>query len=249
MPNAAIFADTQDEPASVYRWLDWLEGQLPFPVHRVTRGKLSAHSLKMKVSKKGRRFSATDIPFFTRNVDGSQGKITNRGCTRDFKLQPIFKLARLIGEVPRKTKATQGNKYVTQLIGISLDEVYRMRTPRDWWAVNSYPLIDRKMTRHDCLLWMQKRGFPTPPRSACRYCPFHSNSEWRRLSDEEPDEFALAVQFERDLQAAKRNSDNFGFTPFLHRSLRPLDEVDLSTDDERGQGLLWNNECEGMCGI
>jgi len=25
MPTAAIFADTQDEPASVYRWLDWLE--------------------------------------------------------------------------------------------------------------------------------------------------------------------------------------------------------------------------------
>jgi hypothetical protein len=24
MPTAAIFADTQDEPASVYRWLDWL---------------------------------------------------------------------------------------------------------------------------------------------------------------------------------------------------------------------------------
>jgi hypothetical protein len=24
MPVAAIFADTQAEPASVYRWLDWL---------------------------------------------------------------------------------------------------------------------------------------------------------------------------------------------------------------------------------
>ncbi len=32
MPTAAIFADTQDEPASVYKWLDWLEKQLPFPV-------------------------------------------------------------------------------------------------------------------------------------------------------------------------------------------------------------------------
>ena len=25
MPDAAIFADTQAEPAGVYRWLDWLE--------------------------------------------------------------------------------------------------------------------------------------------------------------------------------------------------------------------------------
>ena len=28
-----------------------------------------------------------------------------------------------------------------------------------------------------------------------------------------------------------------------------LDEVDLSTDVERGQGVLWGNECEGMCGV
>lgn len=38
MPDAAIFADTQAEPQSVYKWLDWLEMQLPFPVHRVTKG-------------------------------------------------------------------------------------------------------------------------------------------------------------------------------------------------------------------
>ncbi len=31
MPDAAIFADTQAEPSSVYEWLDWLEKQLPFP--------------------------------------------------------------------------------------------------------------------------------------------------------------------------------------------------------------------------
>ena len=34
MPKAAIFADTQAEPASVYKWLDWLEKQLPYPVYR-----------------------------------------------------------------------------------------------------------------------------------------------------------------------------------------------------------------------
>ena len=40
MPEAAIFADTQAEPQSVYDWLDWLEKQLPFPVYRVTKGDL-----------------------------------------------------------------------------------------------------------------------------------------------------------------------------------------------------------------
>ena len=38
MPDAAIFADTGWEPKYVYDWLDWLETQLPFPVHRVSGG-------------------------------------------------------------------------------------------------------------------------------------------------------------------------------------------------------------------
>ena len=56
MPDAAIFADTQDEPASVYRWLDWLEKQLPFPVNRVTRGRLSTAALEMRISKAGVKY-------------------------------------------------------------------------------------------------------------------------------------------------------------------------------------------------
>ena len=38
---------------------------------------------------------------------------------------------------------------------------------------------------------------------------------------------------------------------YLHNSRVPLDEVDLSTEEDRGQTTFydaWNNECEGMCG-
>ena len=35
---------------------------------------------------------------------------------------------------------------------------------------------------------------------------------------------------------------------YMHASRQPLDEVDLSTAIERGQGDLFINECEGMCG-
>jgi hypothetical protein len=40
MPVCAIFADTRAEPKGVYAHLDWLERQLPFPVHRVSAGNL-----------------------------------------------------------------------------------------------------------------------------------------------------------------------------------------------------------------
>lgn len=246
MPKCAIFADTQDEPKSVYVWLDWLEKQLPFPVHRVTKGRLSDSSTRMVRTEDGRLYSKTDIPFFTKNrIDGSQGKIVHRGCTRDFKLGPLLKKAKEIGEVKRGQKSIG----VIQWIGISLDEIYRMKPSRDSWALNRWPLVEMKLSRHDCLRWMERAGFPVPPRSACVYCPFHNNAEWRRLKKHEPLEFAGAVNFEKRLQEAKARSNNFQHIPFLHRSLKPLAEVDFSTEEENGQENLFNNECEGMCGV
>jgi hypothetical protein len=248
--DAAIFADTQDEPQSVYSWLQWLEQEIarqphPFPVYRVTAGKLSDRALVIRVTKDGRKFSSSDIPMFTRNVDGSQGKITHRACTFDYKIRPIMKKARELGDIKRGQK-TVG---VVQWIGISLDEVHRMKPSRDAWAESRWPLVDMRMRRHDCLLWMERNGYPKPPRSSCVYCPYHSNAEWRRLKEDEPEAFARAVQFERDLQRVKGGTDNMLSVPFLHKSLKHLDEVDLSTLEDHGQMGLWGEECEGMCGV
>jgi hypothetical protein len=246
MPVAAIFADTQAEPASVYKWLDWLEGQLPFPVYRVTAGNMTAHSLKLRkrVRTVGGPYSQSLIPAHVKNADGTKG-IMGRSCTKNYKLDPLLKKQRELAGIKRGQK-TVG---VISWIGISLDEVYRMKPSRDRWARNRWPLIELEMNRHDCLRWMESNGYPKPPRSACTYCPFHSDNEWRRLKMDEPEDFAGAVQFERDLQAVKRQSDNMNGVPFLHASLLPLDQVDFTTDTERGQGDLFGNECEGLCGV
>jgi len=37
--------------------------------------------------------------------------------------------------------------------------------------------------------------------------------------------------------------------PYIHRSCKPLDQVDLRTAAELGQSDLFNNDCEGMCGV
>jgi hypothetical protein len=286
MPAAAIFADTQAEPAGVYHWLDWLEKQLPFPVHRVTRGSLEKEAVVMRVSKKGSKYSRTDIPFFTLSANGEKAKIPNRSCTADYKIKPIMAACRhLLGPALRswrkehRAALVELNKYkdealrrkkknlplpmypkeawkecqesapLIQWIGISTDEMKRMKVSRDPWAQSRWPLIEKRMSRNACLDWMQRRGFPQPPRSACVFCPFHNNAEWRRLQLEEPEEFQRAVKFEADVQAAKSRSDNMDATPFLHRSCKPLDTIDFRGDVERGQGTLWDDECEGMCGV
>jgi hypothetical protein len=35
----------------------------------------------------------------------------------------------------------------------------------------------------------------------------------------------------------------------MHAQRVPLEQVDLSTAEDRGQLSLFNNECEGMCGV
>ena len=247
MPDAAIFADTQAEPASVYRWLYWLETQLPFPVVRVTRGSITAESLKVRTFKDDpeRKWVKSLIPAFIENPDGTKG-IMGRQCTWSYKVEMLEKTARKLAEIKRGQKDVT----VTQWIGISWDELQRMKHGRKPWVQHRWPLIERKMTRRHCLEWMEANGYPKPPRSACMYCPFHSDAEWRRLKDEEPEAFAASIQFEKDLQAAKAQTDNQRGIPYLHSSLKPLDTVDFSTDIERGQGAFdFNAECAGMCGV
>ena len=246
MPTCAVFADTQAEPESVYAWLDWLEKELPFPVYRVTRGDLTAESLKVVPFRKEphRHWVKSLIPAFIDNKDGTRG-IMGRQCTFAYKVEQLEKATRVIAGIKRGQKTIGA----VQWIGISLDEAHRMKPARKPWVEHRWPLIDAGMKRHDCLRWMERKGYPKPPRSACIYCPFHSDAEWRRLKDEEPKEFKRAVQFERDLQAAKAQTDNQRGKPFLHNSLKPLDEVDLTTDIERGQGEMFGNDCTGLCGV
>ncbi len=247
--SAAIFADTQDEPASVYVWLDWLEAEIqrspfPFPVYRVTIGRLSEKLTTLRQGKNGNIVSGGNIPCHVRQ--GNEiGMMPSRACTFDFKIAPILKKAKLLGGVKRGQK-TVG---VIQWIGISLDEVHRMKPSRDPWAKNMWPLVDMAMKRGDCIEWMARNGYPKPPRSSCIFCPYHSDHEWRRLKTEEPDAFADAVAFEKRFQETKRQTTSMRGVPYLHKSCKPLEEVDFSSEEDRGQMSLFGNECTGMCGV
>ena len=245
MPKCAIFADTQDEPGSVYKWLDWLEKQLPFPVHRVTRGNLTDSLLKLRKRKDGKGYwSFGSIPAYTDSMNGDKGHAP-RECTYSFKVEVLDKEAKKIAGIKRAQKVVG----VIQWIGISLDEIHRMKTPRYKWHCFRYPLVDLRMRRHDCQLWLLRNGYPKAPRSACRQCPYHSDAEWRRLRDQEPEEFAKAVRFEKAYQRTKAQTLGYASIPYLHSSRVPLDQVDFSTDEDHGQQVMFGNECEGLCGV
>ena len=244
MLDFAIFADTQAEPASVYKWLDWLERQLPFPVHRVTKGNMTEAMMTFRTAKDGRVWTKSMIPAFMQAPDGSIG-LLGRSCTANYKITPILQNLRRLCGIKRGEK----NLKITQWIGISYDEIQRMKPSRDKWTQHRWPLIELEMRRHDCIAWLKKHGYPEPPRSACSYCPFHSNKEWRRLRDHEPEAFAEAVRVEQELQRIKAATDNKRSVPWLHKSCVPLDQVNLSTEMDAGQIDMFGNECEGLCGV
>lgn len=241
MPDGAIFADTQWEPKAVYDWLNWLEKQLPFPVYRVSKGNLRDNITKTAHD----RF--VSMPFYLDTGNGEYGMV-RRQCTREFKVEPIEKKTRkLLGYEPRKRIP---ERTAIMWIGISRDEATRMKPARNKWQINRWPLIEKYMTKADCLLWMKRNDYPEPPKSSCIGCPYHSDAYWRKMRDSDPESWNDAIEFDGLIRnCASHQSKAMKSKQYLHSSLKPLDQVDLSTDEDRGQLNMFNNECEGLCGV
>jgi hypothetical protein len=245
MPDCAVFADTQSEPQAVYEHLRWLmsPGVLPFPVHVVTAGSLRnqivAGMLRHDSTQKSPRIDGRP-PFFQR--DG----MIRRQCTHDFKVTP---LNRKIRELAGLRPGARGPRtpIVDQWFGISRDEAQRMRTSDFRWVQFSYPLIDKGMTRRDCLNWLDAKGYARPKKSACFFCPYRSDAEWDNLRQTDWVAWDEAVEIDKLIRVGDSHRAK-GQRWFLHRSLKPLDEVKL-THAERGQPDLFGNECQGMCGV
>ena len=241
MPDCAIFADTQNEPKAVMTWLDWLEKQLPFPVYRVTAGDLRKDFLD---ALRGLTAARGQPPFFVRNPDNDgttaadSGGMLWRKCTSEYKLQPIR----------RKVRELSNGEPVTQWIGISLDEAHRMRPSGVKYITNHYPLVDLRMTRGDCLAWMLRHGYPTPPKSACFFCPYTSDDRWLDMKRNHPDEWARAVEFDNALRQQRTAKLAAGIKGeiFVHRSMKPLRDAELGDTQTID---MFGNECEGMCGV
>jgi hypothetical protein len=231
--DRAIFADTQSEPTSVYDWLGGLQlaaGLAGIPVDVVTAGNLGDDSL----DKPGWRVS---IPAYFQGTD--RAVPLTRKCTNGYKIRPIQRRLRELGATSKSP--------ATLLIGISLDEIQRMKPSRVQYVEHEWPLIDRRMTRHAAAAWLEQHGYSKPPKSACVFCPFRDDRSWRAMRDNAPADWAAAVAFDRQVRNAAQLK--VPAEAFVHRSLVPLDMVDLSTPEDRGQISMFTAECEGMCGV
>jgi hypothetical protein len=250
--DAAIFADTQDEPRAVYQHLEWLQSLGGPPILVRTKGRLSEHLLKGQNST-GQRFAS--IPAYTLRPDGSEGKV-RRQCSMEYKIAVIQRTIRreLCGAAPGRSPRGVN---VHQYIGISLDEAGRARrieqAPRARYMHVHFPLIEMFVTRPNCLTYLHDKVPHATPRSACVFCPFHSDYEWDLQKREDPEAWAESVALDAALRVSgnvvNRNVEQ-GL--YLHRSCVPLGLVqfDVRPDPRKAQiALNFAAECLGVCGV
>lgn len=240
--DCAIFADTDWEPSDVYAHLDWLETAIadaphPFPVHRVDNGRsLRADAMRC--------VNQADRPHIVIPARTTQG-LYPRQCTSQYKIHPIERKAREIFAPTR-------SEYVEQWLGISLDEIQRMKGYPKQWIISTWPLIDARMTRADCQAWFRAR-YPERgmlPKSSCVGCPYHTRGAWAQIRRRYPVEFDECVDIERGMHAYAQRHDR-ELMPYMHGSLRPLDQAVPDPDlqpllfgDDEEEGA---DECGGFC--
>lgn len=237
-PDVAIFADTQAEPRGVYTFLQFLKEQgdkYDIPVHIVSRGSLKDDTVDYV---EGRANRVASIPAFVQVEGQKQEGRMWRQCTNDYKIMVVRKeIRRMLKENPAYTKP------IELWIGISTDEILRMKDSTVQYIVNRWPLIEKNMSREDCLNWYTDKEYPTPARSACTFCPYRKNAEWQRMKTEDPLAFQEAVEFDEKI----RQQPKLKGKAFIHRSLQPLSQIDFLAVNGLDPGF--NEECEGMCGV
>ncbi len=177
-----------------------------------------------------------------------KGGANHRICTSEWK----------IGVVNKWVK-DKGYTHVTMGMGISMDESERMNPhamqfhdrPINKEGLLSkggkfgflkrieYPLIDLRIWREQLESIFARHNLPTPPKSACFFCPFSNRTRWIELKRNKPELFAQAIEIEKQARAKLAHMPNTH--PYLHVSRQVL-EVAVSD-----QLPLWDLETGGGC--
>lgn len=228
--DVAIHADTTHERSATYdfaaKWAPWLESR---GVRVVTVGENDIHAFSVLRELPGGG-TEVNIPAHTAS---SGGGMLRRQCTQRWKIAPMR----------RWLQANRNGKQVETLLGISLDEFQRMRDSDVGYITHSYPLIDMRMTRLDCINYLQRHDVDVPVKSSCVFCPFHNKAAWREMAKENGDDWRKAVAVDEALRKVRPPYDLF-----VHSSRVPLAEVDMRSPEDFGQLAMFDESCDsGYC--
>ena len=228
-PDLAIFSDTGCEPDYVYSYVTWMKDYVKtkynFDIVIVSAGNIVDDTLNYL---EGKRSRVAQLPLFLDN-----GGFVMRQCTNDYKIAPLRKYLQTI---------RNGNK-IRLWIGISLDEIERIKDSSVKYIENYYPLIEKQIRIDQIINWFKVNELREPGKSACLICPFHSPNYWRVFKKQFPSEFEKACQFDDKI----RNYPKLKNKAYLSDRRKPLREIDFTQHPSLFPELI--EECNGLCGL
>lgn len=224
-PDLAVIVDTNREKTSTWEYLDAVLNpelaKVGVFVERVDSSQFRTCDV----------WSINDetllLPVYT-NQSGSDSKLPAY-CSAEWKREVVSRWLRSLGV-----------ETACNWLGISRDEMSRIRAQRTKWLELRYPLIfDVPMRRQDCIGLISEMGWPEAPRTSCWMCPNMRDREWRTMKENYPEDFANAVALERQVRERDPHA-------YFHGSMVPLDQVDF----ENYQGSFTDTGCAGgMCWV
>lgn len=189
-PDAAFFGDTLNEPKAIYDAVadDWVAlDKIGIPFYRCIWGNLATPPY------------GVHAPLYTLAPNGKKGQLF-RTCTDRFKIRPIRQQLRKLG-----------CKRAFAWLGITKDEIERVKPSDLLWYTHEYPLLD--YTRTDCEEILAQVGIE-PVKSACTFCPYRSQDLWETLHG---DDLASAIAYDESIRHVRP-----GFLSFVHSARVPL---------------------------
>lgn len=214
LPDIAIFADTGAEKASSLKNLEYWRKNSPIPLYRVKNWKRNALN------------SNKDIPVFFKG-----GGAMQRQCTFEWKIKPLDLAIRKL--YPKKSI----KKPVAKWLGLSCDEITRIKESRTKSIKHIYPLIELGLNRQDCYAILDKYGIKAT-KSSCWMCPYQKKSWYRNP------EIDKAIAYEKKMQA----NYTYREKPYLHPFAIPLGEV-IAKQQAQLNLFGFDEECDGYCGL
>jgi hypothetical protein len=240
IPDYIIFSDTGNEPKHIIEQVEKVNRHIKEKYNReiiiTTHGNI--YDDIIRATETGERVAS--LPYHTVDGIGQEG-MGRRQCTADYKIVPVNKKIReLLGYKPKQ----RVKEMVHMWKGISTDEIQRVKPIRDNWITAEHPLVEVvSVDRSRCIGYVERELGFTPRKSSCIICPFHDNAHWLEIKKQDPEEFEAACLLDEKVREGLAYKNDL----FLHRSRKPLREVDLNENQTTIDDFI--NECEGFCGI
>jgi len=92
-------------------------------------------------------------------------------------------------------------------LGIDFGESHRAKLNHKRGIENRFPLIEFRLDRVGCCLFIEDRGLPVPMKSGCFICPYQKNYQWKELRTIHPDLFCKAEQLENKVNSIRKEQN------------------------------------------